>query len=71
MHEVLDEQQDVVCPFAERRHFDWEDIEAVEQVLPETAVGHGCRQITVGRRDHSDVDADRLRATDPFELPLL
>ena len=71
LHEVLDEGQEVVCPFPERWHVDGKDIEAIEQVLAETSIGHGGGQITVGRRDDSNVDADRLRTSDPLELALL
>src|SRR5262245_13456510 len=71
LHEVLNESQDVVCTGPKRWHFDGKDIESIEQVLAETPAGHGGTQITVGGRDDSYIDADRLRASDPLEFALL
>ena len=35
---VVDEQRDIVRPLAERRHHNRHDVEAIVEVLPETAL---------------------------------
>ena len=70
-HEVLDEHQDVVSPLSQRRHLDGEHVEAIKEVLAKASIGHSGGQVTVGRRDHSNVDFDRLCSPDSLELSLL
>ena len=50
---------------------DREDVEPVVEILPECPVGHRVVEILVGRRDHADVDGDRMIAADAFDLTLL
>ena len=66
--ELLDEVPgkggDVRLAFTQRRHVDRKDTEAEEQILAEQPVTHSLRQVGVRRRDHPDVDRDRLARTD-------
>jgi hypothetical protein len=47
------------------------DIEPVEQVCAEEAVPDGCGEVLVRRRQHSDIDHDRLVSPDPLKFALL
>ena len=48
-----------------------DDVEAVEEILAERAVGDHLREIRMGRGDHAHVDLDRVRVADALELALL
>ena len=71
LDEVVGEQQDVGLPLAQRRDEDGEDVEAVEQILPQRAVRDRRLHVLVGGGDQPDVDLDRLGAAEPLELALL
>ena len=70
-HEVLDEHQDVLSPVSERWHLDGKHVESIEEVLAKASIGHSGVQVTVGRRDDSNVDSDRLCSPDSLKLSLL
>ena len=71
LHEMLDQQRDVLAPFAQRRHLDRDDVEPVEQVLEELAVGDQLPQIAIGRGDHAHVDLLRALGAERLELAIL
>src|SRR5258705_1645049 len=59
--EVLDQRGDVLFAFAQRRHVDVDDVEAVEEAVAELVLLDLLLQILVRRADHADVDLDRER----------
>ena len=69
--EVLGQQRDVLAPLAQRRQPHRDDVDAVEQVLAERALGHHLRQVPVGRGDDADVGLDLVGAAEPAEPALL
>ena len=69
--EILHEQSNITTPIAKRRDLNRNDIEPVEQVGAEDPVPDGGGEVSVRRRQHSDIDDDRLVSPHTFELPLL
>lgn len=69
--EKLGQFRNVGFAFTQRWHFNVDDIEAIEQVLAETAFGHVVGKIAIGGSDDADVDPNGLTAANPFELVLL
>src|SRR5438132_11894873 len=69
--EVLDEAGYVLFAIAKRRHVDVDDVEPVEEVVAELLLLDLPLQVFVGRADDADVDLDRERRADPFDLALL
>src|SRR6267154_664585 len=55
---------DCVPPSSERRHFDGEDIQAVEEVLTERTVRNRCLEIAVCRGDDANIGPNRLRTSE-------
>jgi hypothetical protein len=53
---VFDKHRNVVAPFPERRHFYFDDVQAVVEVLPEAAFLYPERQVGIRRRDDPDID---------------
>ncbi len=70
-HEVLDQIGDVLSAFTQGGRLDGEDIQAIEQVLAETAGRHRLRQVAVGGRDHPHIDPGRALGADGVDLPFL
>ncbi|MNS87722.1 hypothetical protein D3C72_1216740 [compost metagenome] len=56
LHEVASQQQDVLAAFAQRRHFDVEHVEAIEQVFTELTFADHFFQVAVGRTENPHVD---------------
>ena len=56
----FDQLVDVFEALAQRRHAHLDDVDAIEQVLAEFAVGHQRREILVSRREDAHVDRDFL-----------
>src|SRR5258707_7944353 len=69
--EVFNQQGNVVDALAQRGDLNREDIEPVEQVLPEGAFSYGCTQVRVCSRDYSHVYRNCLTAPNSFEFSLL
>jgi len=57
-HEILDEQRDVSAPLTKRRHMDGEHIQAVEQILTETALRNRRIQIPVVAASNAYINRD-------------
>src|SRR5882724_7777032 len=70
-YKIPDQIRNVPGTLAQRRKGDWKNVEPVEQIGPEPALAHHLHQINVGRRNHANVDANRVSAAKPFELLLL
>src|SRR6185503_16564556 len=68
---VIDQNRNVSTSFAERRHIDRQDVDAVIQIVSETTIRHHRAQVAIRRRDHSDVHVDLMRTTDATDLSLL
>ena len=62
--EMADELGDVLAPLAQRRKPDRDDVQAIEQILAETAGGDFILEVARSRRKHADVDLDRALAAD-------
>jgi len=71
LKEMLGQSGEVVGTFSQRRQVDTDDVEAIENVAPETAVRHVPLEVPVGRGDHANVGADLLLAADGTDLSLL
>ena len=69
--QVTHEQRNVAAPFAQRRQRDRKHVQAVVEIAPEAPAPHLLGQIAVGRRDDADVDVDRARTAEAFDLPFL
>src|SRR5574341_929894 len=69
--EKLRKDRDVLLPVLQRRQVDGDNIEAIEEVLAKAAFFNRARQIAIGRRNYTNIDANRLRAPDTLELPFL
>src|SRR5438876_11223603 len=61
----------VVAALRECRHFEWKDIQAVEQILPESSLFDLFSQIAVGGGDDPHVHPDRGVRAEPLDLSLL
>jgi hypothetical protein len=68
---VIDKQGNVIQPFAQGRHDDWNHIESVEQIFLEYARAHELAQVAVGRGDDADVDWDRALGAKRLNLAFL
>src|SRR5208282_4658019 len=71
VEKTLDELGDIFLPLAERRQLQRNDVEAVIQVLAETAFANQLHQIFVGGRENANVDLDCIGAAETHELALL
>src|ERR1700722_17709889 len=71
IHELPDQRRDIFPPLAERWNRDREDVEAIEEILPESALLHGELQITGSRRDQANIHANGSWTAQPLELALL
>jgi hypothetical protein len=69
--EVRRELWDVGPALAERWKLDWEDGEAIPEILPKCTFLHHDREIAVGGGDDADIDMTGLFAADTLELAVL
>jgi hypothetical protein len=69
--EVLDQRRNVFAAFPERRDLDRDDVQAIEEIVLEPAVGDHLAQVAIGGGDDADVDALRPLGAERLELPLL
>ena len=68
---MADEQRDVLAPFPQGGQEDRDDVQAVVQVFPESALADHLHEIRVGGGDDADVDTDRPVVSDALELAFL
>src|SRR5208282_4121094 len=71
LHEVRDEQSDILAAFAQSRNAQAENVQAEIEVAPECAFGHGLLQVAVGGSQDADVDGNAARAADRTNLLFL
>src|ERR1700686_594855 len=71
LDEVLEQNGYVFSAFPQRRQVDWKDVQSVEEVRPEFPASGGRWQVAIRRRDDPDIDGNRSRAPDAFDLALL
>lgn len=69
--EVSGEVEEVGASFAEGRHAEFDDVEAVVEVLAESVLSDEGGEVAVGGGDDADIDADGSGASDEFEGFLL
>ena len=67
----LDERDDVHRTFAQRRHLDVQDGQAVVEVRTKTTLPHLANQVAIGRRHDPGVEGKRLLPPDALEDPVL
>src|SRR6267378_4741052 len=68
---IIYEQCNVLFPLAQRRQFDWKNVEPVVKITAKGAVRDSRLQITIRRRDDTDVSAQNFRAAYAFKLAFL
>ncbi|MNP40409.1 hypothetical protein D3C76_1340500 [compost metagenome] len=71
LHEIAGQQQDVLAAFAQGRHFDVEDVEAIEQVFAEQAFADHFFQVAVGRAEDPHVDLDLTVPAHPAKAAIV
>src|ERR1700730_7741365 len=69
--EVLNQRGNIFPPFAQRRHLNRKNVEAVKQVATKVSSSDGCLQVTVGSSDHADIRLDRPSSADTLKLMFL
>ena len=69
--EMLGQQGDVGNAVAQAGQLDVDHVDAIVQVLAETAFGHRPAQVLVRGQDHAGIDLEGLRAADLLELQVL
>jgi len=60
----MGQRWNLVAAFAERRHGEWDDVEAIEQVLPEPSLLHELLEVGVGCGDDANVDREWVRISE-------
>src|SRR5262245_21775876 len=71
LEEVIHQEGDVVTTVTERRKFDGNDVETIEQVGAEASLGDFTLEVRVGGGHQPAVDLDRLRSADGDDLAFL
>src|SRR5262249_25999625 len=71
LHEVFEQQQNVVLTLPEGWHLDGKYIEPIEEVRAESPIGYGGLQIAICGSDAPDVDLDGPHSPDALEFPFL
>src|SRR5262245_7024770 len=71
LEEVARDLNHVVAARAQRRDFDREDAQAIEQVLTKATIGDGLLEIAIRRGDDSNVDAVSAIVADALVLAFL
>src|SRR6266481_5541307 len=69
--EVFDKHRNVLSSLSKRRNLDRENLQAIKQIITEGSAGCGCIKITIRGGDHTNVDLDGLRSSDPLEFLFL
>src|SRR5437867_5907800 len=64
-------QRNIFAAFGERGHFEWKDIQAVKQILPESSFLDLLAQIAVRGGNDPHIHLDDSLSTEPLDLSLL
>ena len=70
-HEITSQDGNVFAPLAQGRHEEGDDVQAIEQILSETAACNFVLQILVCCGDHANIDAYGGRSADRLETLFL
>src|SRR6266705_5068900 len=68
---IFHQQSNILSSFSKRRNLDRENLQAIKQIAPEGSAGYRSIQITIRGGDHTNVDLDGLRSSDPLEFSFL
>ena len=68
---MLDQKRDVLTPFASMVGWKSGNIEAVEEIRPETALQNHLLQVLIGGGDETNVNADGSASAKPLVFLLL
>ena len=71
IEEMLDQQRDILAALAQRGQVDHEDVQAVEKVEPEPAVGHFGLDVAMGGGDDSQIDLPPVQRAHRAQFLLL
>ncbi len=71
LHEVADQQRNILAAFAKRRKLNGKNIEAVEKIGTKFAFGDQAAKIGVGGGDHANVHANGAGGAEAFEFMFL
>src|SRR5882762_3640126 len=71
LHEVADQQRNILAAFAKRRKLNRKNVEAVEKIAAEFAFGVQTAKIGVGGGDHANVHANGAGGAQAFEFMFL
>ena len=71
LQEVLDEQRDVVASLAKCWELDRNDIQPVVEIFAKRPFTDHLREVRVRSGDHADINLDRMRVADAFDLAFL
>src|SRR5436190_4126506 len=70
-HEMLEQDGDILAPFAQWRQFDHGNVEPVVEIGTKALLLDKLPEIFLRRRDHSTVDRYQLVRAQPLDLPFL
>src|SRR6266480_6083915 len=68
---IIYKQRNILFPIAQRRQFDWKNVEPVVKIAAKAAVCDSRLQITIRRRDNAHISAQKFRAAHAFKLAFL
>src|SRR5205807_4648770 len=66
--EIVDENRNVLFAFAQRRQFNWKNIEPIKKIAAKRTSGDGGVKIAIGRGNHAHVAAQHLGEPGQAEL---
>ena len=71
LDKITHQQRDILVSLAKRWHADGKNIQAVEQITTELALGHALAQVAIGGSNQPDVDPYGSRAAQALEFLVL
>src|SRR5207248_11773607 len=69
--EVIDENRNVLFALAQRRQFNWKNVEPVKKIAAKRTGRDGGVKIAIGRGNHPHVAAQHLGSANTFKLAFL
>src|SRR6516225_6488488 len=71
LQETVSQGDDVLRPLPERGNKDWDDAQAIEEILAKCSLAYHGPQVAVGRSDQPEVHLDHAGAAEAGEGPVL
>src|SRR5262249_49347831 len=71
LHEIFDQELEILLSFSERRHLNRKHIESIKKVLAKGSIGYRRLQVTIRCCDNANINMDRLSSPDAFQFPFL